>query len=355
MATESRERFVRALRSLSRPSFSAFVAALWAARGHETSVDESGGVAIDREGRTLRVVAGVRGWHVLLVLLVRPDAVDAVVTRGRLAGAAVELVAGGRPGVAHLDAADLYERFRYGVGDAERVRLWTAHLRAGAENPGATVRFDDALRRTVSPVPASVAAAVLLVLVAGAAVGPLVESSSDDVASPELDDGARSPSTSETPTPTSTPESDVPSVCPPPPTDAHPAALHPGVIGTASVSGLEGWTILLEQNLTDFDPNDESSQTVPEIRHIVVYQTPGDRQYRLVLDRWASAERMVDRSRGSERAPLVWGAYSVAVEPYAVDESDLVASDVRKLLANVQTPGGVRLGYACVDALAEGS
>lgn len=36
---------------------------------------------------------------------------------------------------------------------------------------------------------------------------------------------------------------------------------------------------------------------------------------------------------------------------YADDAPDLARSDVRQLLANLQQPSGVRLGYQCADAL----
>lgn len=364
MPRDSRERFVRALQSLSRPSFSAFVAALWTARGWEASAEAAGVVSVrrGREARTLRVVVGAGAWYALLALLLRPAGADAAVTRGRIAGFAVELVAHVRPGVDHLDADDLYERSRYGVGDAERARLWDAHLGPGIENPSAAVRLDGALRRATAAVPASVAATVLLLVVAGAVAGPLVGPSPDDRASRlATDDGDGEPSAgteTATPTATATPAADVPSVCPRPPSEAPPVALRPGVIGVASASGLEGWSVTFEQNTTRFDRNDEWHGLAPESRHVAVYRSPSERLYRLVIDRWRSADRAAEgQGMGVDPARMtvfVWGRYTVTLQALAEDGSRSDAR-ARQLLAAVTTPDGVSVGSRCVEVLRVGA
>lgn len=379
MTSDAKGRFVRGLRSLDRHEFVVFVAALWAARGWDARTDRSAvGVDVDvrREGRrsqSIRVVAGRSAWLAIAHLSVWPADVDIVVTRGRLAAIAVDSIENHRSRATfeHAPAGVLYARFRYGIADAEQDRLCEEHLDTDFENSSTAIRLGDALDRTTGAVPtnallaaAFVAVAIVALVVTGAVSGPFAALPSNEppsVADTGTTGATVSPAdvrTSE-PTPRETTRAAVPAACPPPPTDVHPAAIRPGVVRTASTSGLEGWVIEFDGNLTDFDPNDESNRIAPEVRHLVVYETPSGRQYRLVIDRWQSAERAADRATrvesGSERAPLVWGSYSIVVESYAADAPERTAADIGVLLANVQTPDGITIGSRCVDALAEGA
>jgi len=310
-----------------------------------------------------------------VLLLVWSTDADIVVTRGRLAAAAVDGVLGLRSRAAfeHVPADAIYTRFRYGLAGDERDRLWGEFFDGDpdestvCDGSSPLIRIDALLDRTpsVSPTLLGVVVVTLVIValvVAGAVSGPFAVLSPDGSPSSVVDSQAteatavpvdvRTPE----PAPPETPRVGVPAVCPAPSADAHPAAIRPGVVDTASTSGLEGWVIEFEWNLTDFDPNDESNRVSPEVRHLAVYEAPSGRQYRLVIDRWESAERAANRTtevgKRSERAPLVWGPYSIVVEPYATDAPGRIAADVRALFENVQTPGGLTLGDRCVDALA---
>ena len=387
MASDTERGFVRALRSLDRGEFLAFVAALWAARGWETEGTGTGEpIEIRREGsrtRSIRVVAGVAAWPVVVRLLLWPTDSDAdvVVTRGRLAATTVDRIGRlrGRAAFEHVPADELCRRFRYGLSDGERSRLRGEFFEGSFEDsilPGGrtpSTRLDDVLDRVTPIVPKSAPPGVVLVgsaavalIVAGVVIGPFAVLPPDGDVSAFSSGGAGAAGSTASPVdvrtpgpapPELTPSATVPPVCPTPPADTHPVAIRPEVVRTASTSGLEGWTIRFEGNLTDFDPNDESNRVAPTVRHLVVYETPSGRQYRLAIDRWRSIERAADRAlraeRGSERALLVWGAYSIVVEPYGTNASQRTAADVRLLLANVGTPDGISLGYRCVDALAE--
>lgn len=365
-----------ALRSLDGPAFVDFVAALWTARGwrtiaeapdHFEATDDAG-----RESSTLRVLGT---GAATASFLARPNTTDVVVTRGPAGRAAVRIVRLFRPGVRfeHLEASDLYERFAYAIDDADRRRLRERHLRAGTEHPTLGARISHGTervrgvvqsrsRRTVVPSRTLAVVAVVLLVLVGATtavlVGPQFDGGSPSRLGEDVDGGGGAPTWARTATatPTSTPAGvDLPAACPPPPTDAHPIRIRPGVVRTASTSGLEGWQVVLDGNLTDFDPNDERRSVFPTVRHFVVYESPSGRQYRLVVDRWRSPDRAMAQVQPGEKsgadAVLVWGSYVVTARAYADDAPDLARSDVRQLLANLQQPSGVRLGYQCADAL----
>ncbi|QLG27300.1 hypothetical protein HUG10_06950 [Halorarum halophilum] len=376
MTSDAKRRFVLALRSLDGPAFVDFVAALWTARGWRTIVeapdrfeatDEAG-----RESSTLRVVGT---GAATASFLARPNATDVVVTRGPVGRAAVHAVRLFRPdvGFEHVDASDLYERFAYAIGDADRRRLRERHLRAGAEHPTLGARISHGTERARG-IPQSrrvrttlssrtlAAVAVLLLVVVGATtpllVGPQFDRGSTSRIGDDVDGGGGAPTWTRTGTTTPTPipaALDLPSACPPPPADAHPVLIRPGVVRTASTSGLEGWQVVLDGNLTDFDPNDERRSVFPPVRHFIVYESPSGRQYRLSVDRWRSPDRAMAQVQPGEKsgadAVLVWGSYVVTARASADDAPDLARSDVRQLLANLQQPSGVRLGYQCADAL----
>ena len=387
MASDTERGFVQALRSLDRGEFLAFVAALWAARGWETKRLRTGEpIEVRREGsgrRSIRIVAGVAAWPVVVRLLLWPTDSDAdvVVTRGRLAATAVDRIGRlrGRAAFEHVPVDELYRRFRYGLSDGERSRLRGEFFEGSFEDsttfedsilPGGrtpSTRLDDVLDCVTPVIPSGVPPGVVLVgsavvalIVAGVVIGPFAVLPPDGDVSAFSSGGAGAAGSTASPVdvrtpgpapPELTPSATVPPVCPTPPADAHPAAIRPGVVRTASTSGLEGWAIRFEETLTDFDPNDESNEATPEIRHLVVYETPSERRYRLVVDRWGSAERAMEVERGDERTALVWGAYSVVVESYTADAPGRIATDARTLLVNVRTPGGITIGTQCVDAL----
>ena len=375
MKSDAKTRFIRALRSLDQGAFVAFVAALWAARGWEPMGDSAPvDIHVHREGRgirSVRVVDGPSAWSAIVRLSVRPADADVVVTRRRLAAVAVDGIepVRSRATFEHVSVDDLYVRFRYGLGDAEQDRLWRESLDgldAGSDDSIVSTtpsHLGDVLDRATSIVPTSalVGCLILAVIVAAAVVGPSVVLPGAIDAPVSVGNGATeataSPADAPTATaapPVTTQSAAMPGACPVPPADAHPAAIRPGIVRTASTSGLEGWSIRFEGNMNDFDPNDESNRVAPIVRHFVVYETPDDRQYRLAIDHWESAARASERTmqaeQGHERASLVWGPYSIVVEPYAA-VPERTAADVSVLLANVQTPGGITLGNRCVDTL----
>lgn len=388
--TLSQAAFERAVRRLHGEDAREFVAGLLDARGYRTTVDgpvviarrETGGSGEStgtgggggpegtEESIRFRVVDGLRA--VLAVgPSVRADAV--VVTGGPLVAAVGAVVARPGPkatdGPALLGAGTLYEWFAYAVDTETRAALAGAYL--DATEPSTLERgrsalgdaLDDATTRLGRlPRPSGRTAGVvllaLLALVAVTTAGQMGLLTSTGRTA--LDDGG-------TPTPrltavpaavASTPDTPdgppLPDACPSPPPDAHPASLRPGVIRTASADGLEGWRLLVTQNITEyeFDPNDQQLGPVPEVRHVAVFETQTGARLRLGLDRWESpalAETVVARG-GPWSLGFPWGTYGVWVELQSGGERG--ESAARELLAAVRTPGGVGLGGACVSALA---
>lgn len=375
----SRAAFERALRRLDGAAARGFVADLLGARGYRTAVDGAVVTAEPGTGPSMRllVVAGGRS----LPSAVRGPPVDAVLVTGGPVAAAVGAVAlrtaarrGSRP--ARLGAGTPYEWFAYAVDAEARAALADRYLEA--TEPSALARGRAALAAGAAglvegsaalvgglagsawpgrlPTPRRRTAVVLVVAllaVAVATAGPpgLLESSAPDASA----DGAEpTPEAASVPTATERSRS-LPAACPPAPVGAHPAALRPSVRRTAVAAGLDGWRLLATQNLTafQFDPNDQRAGIVPAARHIAVYEAPGGTQFRLRLDRWttgAGAEAAVARG-GPWTLGLAWGPYAVGVE-WQADGAEGDAS-ARRLLAAITTPDGVRLGGACVAALAE--
>jgi hypothetical protein len=117
----------RRLRRLDADSLARFVAALWAASGWSTSVQDRRVVARRYEPRTERRDLAVVAGHVDVArALARvPDDVDAVVTpvgerEARLLSARTDLPV--------VDAGELHERLTYGVDAAAREHLLAEHV-----------------------------------------------------------------------------------------------------------------------------------------------------------------------------------------------------------------------------------
>ena len=384
--------FERAFRRLDGDTAREFVADLLEARGYRTTVD----------GRTVVATADAKGP--VRVLVGGPRAagrrrtpttgggplVDAVVVTGgplsrllRSVLVRVPRVGSDRTTARGLDR--LYEWFAYAVDAETRARLEAEYL--GATEPSALERswllVVGAADATVGrldrlPTPSRRAAGAVLValvaLVAVTAAGPggLLAStgatgstgSTGWTGSTTPGDGAAPTRTprltavpTTTPVATATPAGPpLPDTCPPAPSGAHPASLRPAVRQTATAGGLDGWRLLVDQNVTKygFDPNDQQADVVPEIRHIAVFERPGGAQFRLGIDRWASpndAARSIARG-GPWGLGVLWGSYTAWVEWESGEAGGVTAA--RQLLASVTTPEGVRLGDACVSALDSG-
>jgi hypothetical protein len=377
--TLPRAAFEHGVRRLGGSEARGFVADLFEARGYRTSVEGRVVTATDGSGESTRllVVDDVRS----LPSAARHPGVDVVlVTDGRLEAAAGSLAAraasrGSRNDpAAVLGPGMLYEWFAYAVGAEVRSVLIEEYLDA----TGATAlgRGRTALvgavgtavgrvarlggLRSPSRRTGGVVLVALLALAVAVAAGPAAPLA---VVGPGTTGGAgpTPPATAipvtATPAPATTEAgAGLPEACPPPPLGVHPASLRPGVIRTASAGGLEGWRLLATQNISEsqFDPNDQRADAVPEIRHIAVYDTSASLRLRLVLDRWESvdrAERAIAEG-GAWTLGLRWGTYTAGVEWNTGDTGG--EASARELLAAVTTAEGVRLGGTCVSALATG-
>jgi hypothetical protein len=384
--TLPRAAFARAVRRLDGDDARGLVADLLEARGYRTTVDGDVVTATRDtagEGRTgpstrVRVVGGFRA-----AATAPADGADVVLVTGGpiartlgsfgLRSRAREGPAGPtRPGV-----DTLYEWFAFAVDGGTRATLEERYL--DRTDPSAlergwlaAVRAADATERRLDRLStpswrvAGVVLVVLLALVAGTAAGPGGLLASPGASGPTTPaDGAastRTPRVTAVPT-TATPVATataagppLPDACPPAPTGTHPASLRPAVRQTATAGGLDGWRILVDQNVTKyaFDPNDQQADVVPELRHIAVFERPGGAQFRLGIDRWASpndAARSIARG-GPWGLGVLWGSYTAWVEWGSSEAGGITAA--RQLLASVTTPEGVRLGGACVSALATG-
>lgn len=121
--------FARRLRQLDRGAFGAFVAALWAASGWETRVEDGVVIAERGDERQRLAIAPPRPllgwWHSEIV----PDDADAIVRAGRsdhsLPGRQSAAAAGQIPIV---DATELRERLLFGLDPGAADRLCAEHL-----------------------------------------------------------------------------------------------------------------------------------------------------------------------------------------------------------------------------------
>jgi len=367
----------RAVRRLDGPDARGFVADLLEARGHRTTVEGRVVTATGGSGGSTRllVVDGVRSVGAIGVGRGSGRAVDAiVVTEGLLAAPVGRFVARIRPRATGdhpvvLGPGTLYEWFAYAVGAEARSALADRYL--DATEPTAFGRgraaFADAVGAAVgrpcfrSRRAGGVVLVALLALVVAAAagpVGPLVTVGPGAAGDAGSSAAVTAVPVTVTPAPATTEAgADLPEACPSPPLEVHPASLRPGVVRTASADGLEGWRLLATQNISEsqFDPNDQRADVVPEIRHLAVFETSAGVRLRLVLDRWESvtrAERAIAEG-GAWTLGLRWGAYTAGVERNTADAGG--DASARQLLAAVTTAEGVRLGGACVSALATGS
>jgi hypothetical protein len=162
----------RGLRRLSDERAVAFVAALWAARGAETSVDhERGVVEVRREGRTerLRVVTGRRAGVVgesdeRLVLLRPAEAVRGLDADGRV-----------------IDADDLREVLLYGVPREAAAELCRRFLDRAlvTDSPSANPRLPTRLPEQSASVVVGLVG--LLLVVASVAGGPFLAGGTGEI------------------------------------------------------------------------------------------------------------------------------------------------------------------------------
>lgn len=376
--TLSRAAFERGVRRLDGPAARTFVSDLLDDRGYRTTV-EGRVVTATSDGRgSMRLLVVADGTSLTTVL--GAPSVDAVLVTGgpvTAAAASVAVRAAGEEGrAALLGAETLYEWFAYAVDEAARTTLVDRYFDAtdSTVRGRAMAAVVDALAHTMrllgrGQAPSRRSAVVvtlvgLLAVVAAATAGPLGSfGPTATTHSVTGEGGAGEPPgiTAIPATAASTPAvvesgATVPDACPRPPVGAHPASLRPGVIETASVGGLEGWRVLLTQNLSeyDFDPNDQRARIAPERRHVAVFETAGGARVRLGIDRWESTTRAAAAvARGGPWGLVVpWGPYVAWVEWRPRGEAGEPAA--RQLLAAVRTPGGVGLGAGCVSALGAG-
>ncbi|OYR53518.1 hypothetical protein DJ73_07290 [Halorubrum sp. Ea1] len=172
MSIPSEAAFARRWRALSPAERREFVAALWAARGWETTREaaESSVVVARRDGRVRRIAVGTPV----------PDDADAVVGDGarRLLAASPRRRADA-VGAAYVSPADLRERLCYGIDRDAADRLFRRRFgvdlaaagAAAAAGPGGVRRRASRLRRSVSDERRTALAVVAVAaLVAAAAV-----------------------------------------------------------------------------------------------------------------------------------------------------------------------------------------
>jgi len=379
--TLSKAAFERAVGRLDGDDVRGFVADLLAARGYRTAVEGHVVTATADSGTSMRLFV-VDGFHDVTAAS-RGLRADTVVSTGGvlaelLRPVVVRRTAAGGGGPTVLGTETLYEWFAYAVDAETRATLEARYLgstdpsvfeRAGTGLVDGVVTATGRLKRL--PVPSRATVVVVLValfaLVAVTTAGPLAaigptSSPGSPGSAPDVEEAASTPPITSvpvtvTPGPTATASGPpLPDVCPPAPTGAHPASLRPAVRQTATAGGLDGWRLLVDQNVTkyEFDPNDQQADVVPEMRHIVVFERPGGARFRLGIDRWASpndAARSIARG-GPWGLGVLWGSYTAWVEWNSGETGGATAA--RQLLASVTTPEGVRLGEACVSELDSG-
>lgn len=355
----ARKDFRRTVRALPREDLHRLVAAVWAARGWETSRGRGHVVARRGDERVrIRVVADL---GTLTRLLRQPSsATDIVVVRGRLMTRLVEVLVGGGPDDDHaveiLDGHDLFELITFAIAEDDRASIEGEILSRRGRMTTNTVfgrAADLAAQRTRLTRGALIVLGILVLVVSAGPAGPLLLED-PSVGTPAMVPTATAISTPGTPPLPTVAHVSHPEACPPPPASVHPATLAPSVLDSASSSGLDGWELLITQTISEwqFDPNDQRAHVVPEERHIAIYAAAPDEQYRLVLDRWPTSNR-TEQALADNRADLAiaWGRYVLAVHGETTEEA---ASEARAmtLLAGVSSPGGPQLGLRCVTALA---
>ncbi|MFC6734224.1 MULTISPECIES: hypothetical protein [unclassified Haladaptatus] len=360
MESTDRTQFTRAIRALSADGFVQFVAALWEARGWDTTVSGVFVTATQSDSRVvIRVVSSTLATAFAPLI---SDEVDLVVARTPLA---VAFLSRTHQTETVVSESALAERFLYGLSGPDREQLWEDHLEAGPLGPSHWERVETtgaALGRVRTSLTgrrarSRLAAFAVVVAVAALVTQAGILSNVPVMGGNQPDSTATGTSISATPVEPAAAAiaSDIPSACPPPPTTAHPKTLRPRVVTGASATGLEGWTSDFEMNLTSYDPNDYTSGEAPVVTHVVAYETPANRTYRVDIDRWQSVSRA-----GQERNQTVqegdddilrWGAYTVRVR--SLDNASSADADIRELFAAVTSPDGTKLGVVCVDALTD--
>jgi hypothetical protein len=376
-------RFARALGRLSREEFSAFVAALWRARGRR----------VERNGTTLTVwddrTSG--GERRLVATHARPDGVDRGVRTGSdgdgdgASGRPARVVTSRRVEGEHpdvVDADELLRMVRYAVGRERAGELLERTLGGGAAS------FAETGRETTEPgrplrgrvlrgvTPSSRVAVSLMVVgclafavVVGVAVAGIpFDGSAPTGGSPLEPVPTTAPGTATTTDrgtapalrTTAAPDVDYASLdCPAPPTGVHPRWLRPGVVPGASSSGLDGWQIRSATNVTTFEARAGLGlPSEPLVRHLVRYGSPDRGTFELALDRWASRRAATEAGPAladSGDATVRWGVYTVTVRAFD-REGDPIAADARTgrvavLISHVQRPSGITLGDLCVRSL----
>lgn len=363
-----RRTFRRLVQGLDSPSFTAFVAGLWRARGW--TVEETDGTLVatraDPPDRLRIRPVTSRGRQHPVPPTAEDEAVDVLVTTETVTESPT-----GRSRI--IDIADLYDLAFYGVDRTELDALFRIHfdrpLSSFGDGRGDPLGVYSGMLTSVSANGSVRAIGVTLLAVA------LVLAGASGVA---LDnDGSRSaPTTRPEGTPTavstaargSTPtpvplRADAGTVpgCPTPPVDAHPRDLRPPVIEHVSPTGLEGWRITAAATIDSFPgPNALPTPIVPEIQHVATYENPSGDSFRLVISRW---ETRTDAVRVVEAAPadgprwIVWGRYSGSVEVFdrsgTIEADAITTSHIRLLFSQIQHPDGGKLGDECVAALLE--
>lgn len=379
MASIPRAEFARGLRRLSAREAASLVADLWAARGWETDRRGTTVVATRDDGTPTRRFRVLGEPLPLTAVLARSERADAVVARGpvsswlaRVAGGRVR--GGPRAEPLVLGGDDLYERLVYAAGEDAREAILARYFEDGRAGRFAAPAADAvalaaggvaAARAALGGTPgllggstgrragvAGVALSLLVVAVVAGVLNPaggLAPAVGGGVATP-----APTPSPAagfDTPAATATARL-VPAACPSPPESAAPSQLRPPVIETASVRGLEGWTLEASLNITDFDLQDQRAGVVPEERWTGTYASPAGEGYRVVIDRWETPDRAVEAmdfvAEGDAR--MAWGRYTVVVNGHGENAS---IPAVRAVLLAVSAPGDGGLGRACVGELAE--
>lgn len=200
MSPPSPDEFAALLGRLDRASFARFLAALWAARGRPTSVDE--GVVVDGD-RRVRVHAPRRWFPGRLAALgIGPGGADAIATTHP--GAAAQLRS---RGIKTVGPADLRRTLLYGIDRPTADRLCRTHLGRSLDTGPPDPRGSGILGSGLSPSPTLVV--VVLLGVAALAVAGLGLPADVPAAGSGTDavDGADTPAPPDgaaTPTPGST-------------------------------------------------------------------------------------------------------------------------------------------------------
>lgn len=357
--------FERALASLDRDEFVAFVGALWAARGYRTEQGTHPGVVIATHptlpDRVLYVPGGDTTGRRDTGTVELPDGVeqDDVTTV-----VAATTAPGPGDGVTDcLDAESLYELAMYAIDRDALADLCRSHF---GESPASlaadSARRDDTRpwRSTVtgwaefghSPRVAALGVLILSVVLAttlawvgGAGLGTSPGASTPDAGTADAESALAT-----------TPDGAiVESTCPDPPTGVSARDLGPALDSDA----LDGWRLDGSRVVSIFDLMNRSQEATPEESFVGTYVGPDGRAYELRISRWedpSTARGEAPDRRARWPVWEVWGAYSFGVRGVAPDgtvpSTSLTRGAARELLAAIETPGGNSLA-ACVDDLVE--